>query len=390
MRFDFVPYFHPGENISWTRTLDMMRQQTRVAEDVGFTTVWVTEHHFAHNGYLNAPPNPILVNADLALHCPKIRVGQAPVVLPDWHPLRVAEDIAMLDNMTNGRVDFGVARGIPERASIQFDKRADKRDGDTSFRMMRESLEIILNAWTEDPFRNKGEFYEFPVPGWKEKNRFLEPFDGRYYAEDGEYVGMYVHPRPVQEPHPPVWFMSNSPHTFEQAGKEGHNAIAMSAPLQNLKTCWSAFQKTASERQGRELGYGEGLGLCIVIFCAETMEEADALVRPALNHYYEYVGGSQPNPIWLRGQMLGGKDLSQKDKDADWFDFLQAHNLSLVGTPDYVCEKLAMFQEEIGLEQVMLLQQFPHFPFEKILASMDLIAQQVMPRVVPIAREAAE
>jgi hypothetical protein len=77
-----------------------------VDEDAGFTTVWLTEHHFAHNGYLNAAPNPMLICADLDARFSKIRVGQAPVVLPDWHPLRVAEDVAMLDNITEGRVDL--------------------------------------------------------------------------------------------------------------------------------------------------------------------------------------------------------------------------------------------------------------------------------------------
>ena len=112
MRFDFVPFFNPGENIPWNRVVKMMREQTQLAEQADFTTVWLTEHHFAHNGYLNAPPNPIMMSLDLASHSEKIRVGQAPIVLPDWHPLRVAEDVALLDNMTEGRVDFGVAKGI--------------------------------------------------------------------------------------------------------------------------------------------------------------------------------------------------------------------------------------------------------------------------------------
>ena len=106
MRFDFSPFFNPGENIPWDRVAEMMREQTQLAEDAGFTTVWLSEHHFAHNGYMNAPPNPILMGADLAAHSKKIRVGQCPVVLPDWHPLRVAEDVALLDNLTQGRVEF--------------------------------------------------------------------------------------------------------------------------------------------------------------------------------------------------------------------------------------------------------------------------------------------
>ena len=159
MRFDFVPFFNPGENIPWNRVVKMMREQTNLAEQADFTTVWLTEHHFAHNGYLNAPPNPIMMSLDLASHSKKIRVGQAPIVLPDWHPLRVAEDIALLDNMTKGRVDFGVAKGINERVTLQFNKEADRRDNEKSYRLFMESLEVILKAWTQDPFSHKGEFY---------------------------------------------------------------------------------------------------------------------------------------------------------------------------------------------------------------------------------------
>ncbi|MGI9492370.1 MAG: LLM class flavin-dependent oxidoreductase, partial [Geminicoccaceae bacterium] len=130
MRFDIIPFFNPGETIPWERTLAMFREQAALAEDAGFTTCWFTEHHFAHNGYLNAPPNPILICADIAARTKHLRVGTSPVVLPDLHPLRVAEDVAMLDNLSGGRVDFGVGKGINERATIQFDRNADRRDNE--------------------------------------------------------------------------------------------------------------------------------------------------------------------------------------------------------------------------------------------------------------------
>ncbi len=195
MRFDFIPFFNPGENIPWIETTKMMREQTQLAEDANFETVWLTEHHFAHNGYLNAPPNPILMCADLAAHSKKIRVGQSPVVLPDWHPLRVAEDIAVLDHLTEGRVDFGASKGINERVCIQFNKDADRRDNKKSNDLFKECLDIILKAWTEDPFKYEGQFYKFPEPGWKETNRFFNPLDKKYHKEDGEYIGMYIHPK---------------------------------------------------------------------------------------------------------------------------------------------------------------------------------------------------
>ena len=109
-----------------------------------------------------------------------------------------------------------------------------------------ESLEVILKAWTEDPFTHKGEFYEFPVPGWKETNRFLMPLEKEYHSEDGEYTGMYIHPRPYQDPHPPVWLMSNSPHTYKLAAERGFKVIGMSSPPGKLVSCWDAYADAES------------------------------------------------------------------------------------------------------------------------------------------------
>jgi len=133
--------FNPGENIAWNRVVRMFRDQTRGAEQSGFTTVWCTEHHFAQNGYLNAPPKPVLMCSDLGAYFDKIRLGQAPLVLPDWHPLRVAEDIALPDNMTEGRLDFGAGRGTNERTCIQFNLDADKRNNKRNTALFQKGLD---------------------------------------------------------------------------------------------------------------------------------------------------------------------------------------------------------------------------------------------------------
>ena len=381
MRFDFIPFFNPGENIPWNRTVDMMREQTHIGEQAGFKTVWLTEHHFAHNGYLNATPNPVLMCADLAAHSKKIRVGQAPIVLPDWHPLRVAEDVALLDNMTQGRVDFGAARGINERTCVQFNIDADKRDDKKSYAMFRECLDIVIKAWTEDPFSYKGDFYTFPVPGWYETNRMFFPLDKRYHAEDGEYIGMYIHPRPFQQPHPPVWLMSNAPFTYEFAGRSGYNVVAMSSPKGNIRACWNAYQKAAEETGSGKLALGENLGMCVVIYVAETMEEAAKVIRPSINLYYELLSGTRPSGEWMRKAYLNkGEELSAADTDCDWFDFLMARNIIWVGTADYVAEKIEDYRDDVDVNHIMLLQQFPGVSYKNILSSMTKFSEQVMPR----------
>ena len=359
----------------------MFREQTQIAEQAGFTTVWCTEHHFAHNGYLNAPPNPILMCADLGAHFSKIRLGQAPVVLPDWHPLRVAEDVALLDNMSDGRVDFGAGRGTNERSCIQFNLDADKRNAQRNTALFLECLDIVIKAWTQDPFSHQGEFYQFPVPGWHETNRMFAPYDARYHAPDGEYVGMYVHPRPYQQPHPPVWLMSNTPFTYEMAGATGMNVVGMNSARDNIRACWSAYQKGAWDGQNKQMQVGEGVGMCVVIYVAETMEEAERDIRPSINRYYEFVSGARPDGEWARRSFIdSGDELTNEDRNADWFDFLQSHDMMWIGTADYVAEKIEQCREEVGLQHIMLLQQFPGIPFEKILASMSRFGERVVPR----------
>ncbi len=381
MRFDFIPFFNPGENIPWDRVLGMMREQTHIAEQANFATVWVTEHHFAHNGYLNAPPNPILVCADLAAHSMTIRVGQAPVVLPDWHPLRVAEDVAMLDNMTGGRVDFGAAKGINERVTLQFNAEADRRNDEKSYALFRESLDIILKAWTQDPFSYKGRFYQFPVPGWQEPNRFFAPYDKRYYAEDGEFIGMYIHPRPFQKPHPPVWLMSNAPYTHTFAAENGYKVICFAASLSSIHDCWVAYRDALSVKENRSASLGEGVAICTSVFVAETMEEADRTIRPSINGYFEYISGSRPRGDWSRqGYLEKGQQLTSRDRDSDWFDFLQDHGIIWIGTADYVASKIQERREKIGLNHFVALQQYPGVPYETILKSKTKFIEKVMSR----------
>ena len=381
MRFDLIANFSPGETKPWPRVLEMIKEQCSLAEQAGFTTAWFTEHHFAHNGYMNAPPNPIQMATHIAAHCQKLRVGTAPIVLPDWHPIRVAEDVAMLDNMTLGRVDFGVAKGINERSTIQFNRDADRRDNNKVMRLYQENLEIILKAWTNEVFTHKGEFWEFPVPGWQEKNRFFEPLDPKYHDESGEYKAMYIHPRPYTKKHPPVWLMSNAPPTFKLAGEKGWGVISMSAGPKATLACWETYRAALSKSSNREVELGEGVGVCTAFYVGETMQEAIDTIRPAINAYYEFLGGSRPAGEWTkRGYLDVGEEMTPEDDAMDWFDFLNKRGIIVVGDAEYVSDRFSEKQETIGLDHLMLMQQYTGVPYEKILASWNRLFEKVVPR----------
>ena len=381
MRFDLIANFSPGETKPWPRVLEMINEQCSLAEQAGFTTAWFTEHHFAHNGYMNAPPNPIQMATHVAAHCKNLRVGTAPIVLPDWHPIRVAEDVAMLDNMTLGRVDFGVAKGINERSTIQFNTNADRRNNDQVMRLYQENLEIILKAWTNEVFTHKGEFWEFPVPGWQEKNRFFEPLDPKYHDENGEYKAMYIHPRPYTDKHPPVWLMSNAPPTFKLAGEKGWGVISMSAGPKATLACWETYRDSLAKSLNREVELGEGVGVCTSFYVGETMQEAIDTIRPAINAYYEFLGGSRPAGEWTkRGYLDIGEEMTPEDDAMDWFDFLNKRGIIVVGDAEYVVDRFSEKQETIGLDHLMLMQQYTGVSYEKILASWKRLFENVVPR----------
>lgn len=381
MRFDLIANFSPGITIPWPQVLEMIREQCSLAEQAGFTTAWFTEHHFAHNGYMNAPPNPIQLCTHIAALCPTLRVGTCPVVLPDWHPLRVAEDIAMLDNMSLGRVDFGVAKGINERATLQFNSNADRRDNAKVMRLYQETLEIILKAWTNESFTHKGEFYQFPVPGWKETNRFFEPLDPTYHAADGEYKAMYLHPRPYQHEHPPVWLMSNAPPTFALAGEKDWGVISMSSAPKQTLACWEPYRDAVAKRTNRNVELGEGVGVCTAFYVGESMQEAIDTIRPCINAYYEFLGGSRPAGEWTKNGYLDiGEEMSNQDEQDDWFDFLNKRGIIVVGDAEFVSERFEEKKNTIGLDHLVLMQQYTGVSYEKILASWDRLFEHVVPR----------
>ncbi len=110
MRFDSSLFWHHWDRIPWQQQIEENRIYVRALEQLGFKAAWVCEHHFFHDGNFACTPNPILTNADLASHTTTLRLGQSPVSVPVWHPLRVAEDIALLDHMTGGRVEFDAPR----------------------------------------------------------------------------------------------------------------------------------------------------------------------------------------------------------------------------------------------------------------------------------------
>jgi len=248
-------------------------------------------------------------------------------------------------------------------------------------RLFNESLDIILKAWTNESFTYKGEFYQFPVPGWKETNRFFEPLDPLYHDADGEYKAMYLHPRPYQQAHPPVWLMSNAPPTFARAGEKDWGVISMSSAPKRTLACWEPYRDAVAKREGRSVELGEGVGVCTAFYVGESMQEAVDTIRPCINAYYEFLGGSRPAGEWTKhGYLDIGEEMCEEDEQSDWFDFLNKRGIIVVGDAEFVAARFAEKADTIGLDHLVLMQQYTGVAYEKILASWDRLFEHVVPR----------
>ena len=236
---------HRPRSYSETDAFDEIFAHAEAAEQYGFDAIWLAEIHFSPTRSVLAAP--LVIAAALAARTKLLKIGTAVHVLPLSNPLRTAEEAATVDHISRGRFEFGIGRsGIPmsyERFGVPY---AESRD------RMLEQLEIILKAWTEESFSNRGTYFS--------------------------YENVNLIPKPYQKPHPPVRVAVNSPDTFALAGRRGWpifvavrlgSLTELIEPLREYRAAW------------REAGHpGEGsVALRVPVFVAPTKEEALAIPR---------------------------------------------------------------------------------------------------------------
>jgi alkanesulfonate monooxygenase SsuD/methylene tetrahydromethanopterin reductase-like flavin-dependent oxidoreductase (luciferase family) len=378
MRFDSGLHAHAGD-ISEFPNIEEWRDQARFCEDAGFTGMWSAEHHFCWDGWSTpTPTNAILVEALLANETERIRFGQCGNAINDWHPLRLAEDIAMLDHISGGRVDFGFMRGLNNRINGNFNPNADRRDLKRANAMMWESLEVVKKAWTGQPFRHEGEFYQFPMPGWRDESEPAETLDRAYYAPDGELVAMAVQPVPLQQPHPPIWLMADSVGSHQEAARNRVNVLCWGRSLRAIRESWDAYR--AAEDPSLDPGDRGRLAVMRSVFVGSTTEEAERIMRPAINGLFNHMGFSL-NPSWGRkGMLASDEQLTDDDLNSDWFDYLRKIKWAIVGSAEHVADTIAEFQEELGMDHLVQYWSVNGLDPKDLRASQERFAEHVMPK----------
>jgi alkanesulfonate monooxygenase SsuD/methylene tetrahydromethanopterin reductase-like flavin-dependent oxidoreductase (luciferase family) len=371
MRFSI---FHnigaPGRLHEVASVLDEVRDVARYADDAGYHSIWYTEHHFGHEGY-ELIPNPVLMGVDTAARTSRIRIGQAANIVTFWNPMRLAEDIAMLDQLSGGRVEVGVGRGLYGREAMNLNPAADPRDQEQNRALFDETVEILRKAWSGEFFSHEGTFYRYPAPelSWAHP---LSPSTPDF-AEDGTITRLKVVPQPYQRPHPPLSQVIDTPRSIAGAAKAGMKGIFWMPPVSALKGRFELYRDTLAETTGTEQPLGHGLSLVRDVYVADTMEQARADYEQALLTSYRWIchWRGLGNLREAGEELAAGQQLD--------YDFLAERNL-LVGTPEYVAEKVQELREELGLQDLMLWTTHPGLEHRKAMRSFELFAEKVMPQ----------
>jgi alkanesulfonate monooxygenase SsuD/methylene tetrahydromethanopterin reductase-like flavin-dependent oxidoreductase (luciferase family) len=315
------------------------------AEARGVDSVWLAEYHFAPISVLSSP---ITVASAIAARTQRIRIGLAVVLLPLGHPIRLAEDIATLDHISQGRVEFGVGRGtFPDTHDGFNSPFAESRE------RFDEYLEVILKAWTTERFS----------------------FTGKYY----QCENLYVRPKPLQKPHPPISIGITSEVTFPLIGRLGYPiiinpsrvfALAELGPyIQQYRQAWHEAGHAGTPR----------VGLRVPLYVAETAERAHAEPKAstmaAVQGLGERVAGSASR-IGTTGDWRAQAERVRRMSYEDWL-----RDKVVYGTPEAVVDRLRQLRDELDLTQLLYeINYGRQIPYELQLKNLRLINQRVIPQ----------
>jgi alkanesulfonate monooxygenase SsuD/methylene tetrahydromethanopterin reductase-like flavin-dependent oxidoreductase (luciferase family) len=378
MRFDSGLLGHNGD-VSRYPPIDEWTETLQILETSGYGGVWSAEHHFFWDGWTNpVPTNPVLFCSYAAGRTTRLKLGQCGVCLPDHHPLRVAEDVAMIDQMSHGRVEFGVIRGLNNRVNGNFHPQADRRDQKVNQALFWECLDIIELAWKGEPFRFEGQFYQFPMPGWRDEKTPEDELDSRYYTADRELTHLKVMPETYQKPMPPRWLMADTVGSHVAAARRGMGAMSYAQSIGQTKATWDAYR--AARPNDTPADRPELLSAMRPIFVAETQQAAEAVMRPAINlNMQRGVRASSDLEMARRSFLAADEALEPRDLTDDWFDFLVRKEHCHVGTPDYVTDRLRKFAGDVKCDHMVLFWALPLITFEQYRDCLNLFAEKVMP-----------
>src|ERR1700729_2520276 len=357
----------------YQRMLKELTELVNLAGGLCFDLVSFTEHHFHIEGF-ELSNNPVLLALYFARQTKRTRVGQLGIVFPAANPIRVAEDIAMLDHMTGGRANAGFARGYQRRWVDIMAQQSHGISGalphqhdaiDAANRAaFEENFQIIKKAWTEEMLTFDGQFWKVPAG----ETPWTLDTTAKYGkgVENGILRSVGVVPKPLQKPHPPVFLpFASSENSIRWAAKEGVTAILPSM----LPVYENHLYNVYAEVSGKPRTHGTGLLRDVII--ADTDEEAMALWRDS----GQFSGRAWFEPFGFRRGMQDPKTGKFPTSEE-----VIAMGYAYVGTVDTVLRAMETQQKRQPVDWVFCYTYNSLVPHPILMKSIETFWTKVMPR----------
>ena len=338
MKFGVLQFFSwPGRRVPLQTVYERAFQRIDTMERTGYDAVWLAEHHFST---YSVCPSIHIMGTHIAARTERLRIGTAVSLAPFYHPLRLAEEVALLDVLSDGRVNWGAGRGFDETEHRNFG--VERKD---SYPRFREVVDIVRAAWSNERLTYHGEFHDF---------------------EDVEVL-----PKPLQDPMP-VWLASSSPEAIEWSAQHGYTILMdPHAPHDQIAIKRAMYQqeleKAGYSIDGREIPMARNIAL------GKTQAEAEEVAR----HGAQFMFGSYLSPGVGRVNPSKEKTVPSDalgDGVGDAKDPVEAYvnEVVICGTPEKVIDDLQRLQETLPLDYLMCTP-LSHSSFE-------LFTEKVLPK----------
>jgi alkanesulfonate monooxygenase SsuD/methylene tetrahydromethanopterin reductase-like flavin-dependent oxidoreductase (luciferase family) len=316
--------------------------EAKKADEVGFSVFGVSEQHF--NAPLCSIPSNELFLAALAVTTKNIKLRTAITLMPYHHPVRVAEQVATLDILSNGRVEFGSGKGNSMLTAGGFNVDVSELD-----ERWNEGMDIVVKAWSQDDFSYDGKFYKVPP-------RRLAP----------------TFPR---KPHPELWYAAISPASHARAGHKGMGVMSLTVgvTLAQLEKRIKVYREAICEAEPYAGVLNEKFSVFCLAHCADSDELAADDAKTPMLDYLKGVVDMYEITLKASGQNL---DFGETRKVISDFDRLNNTDNVIVGEPATMVRKIKHYQE-LGCDEILLrMEGLPH---EKLMHAIELIGKYVIP-----------
>ena len=339
MNFGMFTDFHVRGGATQAEAFDESFGLVIEAENLGFDTVWLAEHHFSPERAVLA--SPMIVASAICARTERIRIGLAVQVLPLTNPLRVAEEAATVDHISKGRFEFGIGRSGLTRYYQGYNVLYEE-----SRPRFLEALAIITKAWEQDQFSYAGQFHS--------------------------YENVTVVPKPFQKPHPPITVAVAGEETFPLIGSMGHSIfVSMNTPKEQLTERLTSYKQSRKESGIREPG---GISIRVPVYVAETTDKAHSEPEESARHALSYAA----QELSQTAASVEAAARMHTMANTPYSEILA--NRVLFGTPDEIVDRLNGLQEEFGITGLVMECNYGgRIPYERVINSLRLLSEKVMP-----------